>query len=72
MSPEKIASHEPTAVRRDPGQGTSGEPVSSGSTSNIKTAIWNELPVNQMNQHRVYQRHSVVKNVGKHLVHVRN
>ena len=29
MSPEKIASHEPTAVRRDPNQGTSGEPVSS-------------------------------------------
>ena len=25
MSPEKIASHEPTAVRRDPNQGTSGD-----------------------------------------------
>jgi hypothetical protein len=27
MSPEKIASHEPTAVKRDINQGTSGEPV---------------------------------------------
>jgi hypothetical protein len=27
MSPEKIASHEPTAVKRDKSQGTSGEPV---------------------------------------------
>ena len=27
MSPEKIASHEPTAVKRDKNQGTSGEPV---------------------------------------------
>ena len=34
MSPEKIASHEPTAVRRDSNQGTSGEPVSSQSTIN--------------------------------------
>ena len=34
MSPEKIASHEPTAVRRDPSQGTRGEPVSSPSTNN--------------------------------------
>ena len=34
MSPEKIASHEPTAVRRDPNQGTSGEPVSSQVTNN--------------------------------------
>ena len=34
MSPEKIASHEPTAVRRDPSQGASGEPVSSPSTDN--------------------------------------
>jgi hypothetical protein len=34
MSPEKIASHEPTAVRRDPNQGTSGEPVSSQGTNN--------------------------------------
>jgi hypothetical protein len=34
MSPEKIASHEPTAVRRDPNQGASGEPVSSPSTNN--------------------------------------
>ncbi len=34
MSPEKIASHEPTAVRRDPDQGTSGEPVSSQATNN--------------------------------------
>jgi hypothetical protein len=31
MSPEKISSHEPTAVRRDPSQGASGEPVSSPS-----------------------------------------
>ena len=36
MSPEKIASHEPTAVRRDPNQGTSGTPVSSGGTSNMQ------------------------------------
>jgi hypothetical protein len=34
MSPEKIASHEPTAVRRDPSQGTSGEPISSQDTNN--------------------------------------
>jgi hypothetical protein len=27
MSPEKIASHEPTSVKRDKNQGTSGEPV---------------------------------------------
>ena len=27
MSPEKVASHEPTAVKRDKNQGTSGEPV---------------------------------------------
>ena len=27
MSPENIASHEPTAVKRDKNQGTSGEPV---------------------------------------------
>jgi hypothetical protein len=33
MSPEKIASHEPTAVRRDPNQGTSGEPISSQDTN---------------------------------------
>jgi hypothetical protein len=33
VSPEKIASHEPTAVKRDPSQGTSGEPVSSPSTN---------------------------------------
>ncbi len=26
MSPEKIASHEPTAVKRDKNQGTTGEP----------------------------------------------
>jgi hypothetical protein len=32
MSPEKIASHEPTAVRRDP-KGTSGEPISSQDTN---------------------------------------
>jgi Zinc finger, C2H2 type len=34
MSPEKIASHEPTAVRRDPNEGTSGEPISSQHTNN--------------------------------------
>ena len=33
MSPEKIVSHEPTAVRRDPNQGTSGEPGSSQGTN---------------------------------------
>jgi hypothetical protein len=27
MSPEKVASHEPTAVKRDENQGTTGEPV---------------------------------------------
>jgi hypothetical protein len=27
MPPDKIASHEPTAVKRDKNQGTSGEPV---------------------------------------------
>lgn len=27
MSPEKISSHEPTAVKRDHNQGTTGEPV---------------------------------------------
>jgi hypothetical protein len=27
MSPEKIVSHEPTAVKRDKNQGASGEPV---------------------------------------------
>lgn len=27
MSPDKIASHEPTAVKRDKNQGTTGEPV---------------------------------------------
>lgn len=27
MSPEKIASHEPTAVKRDKNQGSSGDPV---------------------------------------------
>jgi hypothetical protein len=27
MSPEKITSHEPTAVKRDKNQGTGGEPV---------------------------------------------
>jgi hypothetical protein len=34
MSPDKLASHEPTAVRRDPNQGTSREPVSSRGTNN--------------------------------------
>ena len=34
MSPEKIASHEPTAVKRDPNQGTGGEPVSSQMVDN--------------------------------------
>ena len=34
MSPEKIASHEPTAVRRDLNQGTSGEPVSNKDMNN--------------------------------------
>jgi len=33
MSPEKIASNEPTAVRRDSNEGTSGEPVSSLTTN---------------------------------------
>ena len=32
--PEKISSHEPTAVRRDPNQGASGEPMSSPSINN--------------------------------------
>ena len=27
MSPEKIATHEPTAVKRDKNQGTTGDPV---------------------------------------------
>jgi hypothetical protein len=27
MSPEKISSHEPTAVKRDNNQGTTGDPV---------------------------------------------
>ena len=36
MSPEKIASHEPTAVRRAPSQGASGEPVSSPSRNNAE------------------------------------
>lgn len=27
MSPEKVASHEPTAVKRDKNQGSTGEPV---------------------------------------------
>jgi hypothetical protein len=37
MSPEKI--HEPTAVKRDPNQGTGGEPVmsNSGNTKQITT-----------------------------------
>ena len=34
MSPEKIASHEPTAVRRDSSQVSSREPVSSPSMNN--------------------------------------
>ena len=34
MSPKKIASHEATAVRRDPNEGTSGEPISSQDTNN--------------------------------------
>jgi hypothetical protein len=33
MSPEKITSHEPIAVTRDPDQGTSGEPVSNQVTN---------------------------------------
>ena len=33
-SSEKIASHEPTAVRRDPNQGTGGEPLSKDGTNN--------------------------------------
>jgi hypothetical protein len=39
MSPEKIASHEPTAVKRDPKQGAGGEPVmsNSGNTKQITT-----------------------------------
>ncbi len=36
MSPEKIASREPTAVRRDPNEGTSGEPISSQDTNNTE------------------------------------
>jgi hypothetical protein len=36
MSPEKIASHEPTAVRRDPNQDTGGDPISSGGTNDSK------------------------------------
>ena len=34
MSPEKIASHEPTAVKRDPNQGTGGGPVMSNGGNN--------------------------------------
>ncbi len=39
MSPEKIASHEPTAVKRDPNQVTGGEPVisNSGNAKQITT-----------------------------------
>jgi hypothetical protein len=73
MTPEKIASHEPTAVKRDPNQGTCGEPVSSQDT--INTDFQGKLEqalVNPMSQHRVYLRPLVVKNAGKHLVHVRN
>ena len=72
MSPEKIASHEPTAVRRDPNQGTSGTPVSSGDIATCKTRRLEQLPVNQTNQHRVCPQPSVVKNAGKHLAHARN
>ena len=34
MSPEKIAVHEPTAVKRDAGQNTGGEPVTSNIANN--------------------------------------
>ena len=37
MSPEKIASHEPTAVKRDKNQGTSGDPISLRVFFNITT-----------------------------------
>jgi hypothetical protein len=37
MSPEKIASHEPTAVKRDPNQGTGGKPVMSNSGNTKQT-----------------------------------
>ncbi len=74
MSPEKIASHEPTAVRRDPNQGTSGEPVSNEGTSN------SDLQAEQIGTSYSKSNEStpgvsatsVVKNAGKHLVHVRN
>ena len=74
MSPEKIVSHEPTAVRRDPNQGTSGEPVSSQVQIilTFKASKWEQVLLNQTNQRRVCLRPSVVKNVGKHLAHVRN
>ncbi len=41
MSPEQIASHEPTAVKRDPNRGTGGEPLmsNSGSTKQITTGV---------------------------------
>ena len=74
MSPEKIASHESTAVRRDPSQDASGEPVSSPiqiiltfKAINLERAL-----LNQMSQHQVYLLPSVVKNAGKHLVLVRS
>ena len=73
MSPEKIASHEPTAVRRDPNQGTSGEPVSSQGTNNTDQGKQIGTSSSKSNESTPgVSATSVVKNAGKHLAHVRN
>jgi hypothetical protein len=45
MSPEKIASHEPTAVKRDANQNSTGDPITSQSTTvtgNTKNSEYNK------------------------------
>ena len=69
MSP-KIASHEPTAIKRDPSQDTDGEPVTTD-TGNTKHTTTGDR-VNRTNQCQACLQPSVVKNAEKFLVHVRN
>ena len=74
MSPEKIVSHDPQQSGEIPIR------VLVGNLSQVRVQIiltfkaskWEQVLLNQTNQRRVCLRPSVVKNVGKHLAHVRN
>jgi len=58
MSP-KIASHEPTAIKRDPSQDTDGEPVLP--ILGTLSKLLQEIRVNRTNQRQACPQPSVVK-----------